>query len=75
MKREFWRTKRFAILLATIILIPALFLLALRIDFALQEQAREDAVLEYFLEQEGMPEAFAQLKQLTQRNSVVLCWW
>ncbi|MCW3976582.1 MAG: hypothetical protein NWE77_01470 [Candidatus Bathyarchaeota archaeon] len=75
MKREFWRTKRFAILLATIILIPALFLLALRIDFALQEQTREDAVLEYFLEQEGMPEAFAQLKQLTQRNSVVLCWW
>ncbi len=75
MKREFWRSKRFAIILAAIVLIPTLLLLALRIDFALQERTREDAVLEYFLEQEGMPEAFAQLKQLTPRNSVVLCWW
>lgn len=75
MKRKFWRSKRFAIILATVVLIPTLLLLALRIDFAIQEQAREDAVLEYFSKQEGMPEAFAQLKQLTPQSTVVLCWW
>ena len=75
MKRRFWRSKRFAIILATVVLIPTLLLLALRVDFAIQEQAREDAVLEYFSKQEGMPEAFAQLKQLIPQGSVVLCWW
>ncbi len=75
MKREFWRSKRFAAILATVILVPTLLLIALRIDFGIREQAREDAVLEYFSKQEGMPEAFAQLEQLTPPDSIILCWW
>jgi hypothetical protein len=75
MKRGFWRSKRFAAILAIVILIPTLLLLALRIDFGIRERAREDAVLEYFSKQEGMPEAFAQLEQLTPPGSMVLCWW
>jgi len=71
MKRGFWRSKWFAVIIAIIVLISALLLLALRIDFG----EREDAVLEYFSKQEGMPEAFAQLEELTPPNSVVLCWW
>jgi len=75
MKGEFWRSKRFAVILATVILIPTLMLLALRVDFGIRERAREDAVLEYFSKQEGMPEAFAQLEQLTPTDSMILCWW
>jgi len=75
MKKGFWRTKRFAAILATVVLIPTLLLLALRIDFGIRERAREDAVLEYFSKQEGMPEAFAQLEQLTPPSSMILCWW
>jgi len=57
--------------LVIVILIPLILLLALRIDFG----QREDAVLRYFSQQEGMPEVFAQLEQLTPPDSVVLCWW
>jgi len=46
-------------------------LLALRIDFG----EREDAVLKYFSQQEGMSEAFTKLENLTSPGSMVLCWW
>jgi len=69
--RKLLHSKLFIVAIITIILVPSLFLLALRIDFG----EREDSVLAYFSEQEGMSEAFAQLKQLTPNDSVVLCWW
>jgi asparagine N-glycosylation enzyme membrane subunit Stt3 len=35
----------------------------------------QDAVLEYFSRQPGMPDAFTKLEDLTPPGSVVLCWW
>jgi hypothetical protein len=45
--------------------------LALRVDYG----RREDEVLVYFSKQEGMPEVFANLSELTPPDAVVLCWW
>jgi len=70
-KTKFWRSKWFVIILTIVALVVALISVALRIRFI----EREDAVLKYFSQQEGMPEAFAQLEQLTLPDSVVLCWW
>ncbi len=69
--KKFIRSKWFAAVVVIILLIPVLLLLSLR--FRLQE--REDAVLEYFSKQEGMPETFVQLENLTSPGDVVLCWW
>jgi len=69
--RRFWRSKWFIIALVIIILVPLALLLVLRIDFG----KREDAVLQYFSQQEDMPETFAQLENLTPPHSMVLCWW
>ena len=71
MKTKFWRSKWFVAILAIIVLVSALILISLRTSF----EEREDAVLKYFSQQEGMPETFAQLEQLTPLDSVVLCWW
>lgn len=71
MKWRFWRSKWFAVALLIVALVVPLFFLALWIDFG----RREDAVLRYFSEQEGMPEAFDELERLTSEGSVVLCWW
>lgn len=71
MKRKFWCSKLFVAIISIIILASLILLLALRLDFG----KREDAVLVYFSQQEGMPEAFAQLENLTSPGSVVLCWW
>ena len=71
MKTRFWRSKWFVVMLLVVVLVSALLLLALRVNF----EEREDAVLEYFSQQEGMLETFAQLEQLTPPDSVVLCWW
>lgn len=71
MKRKFWRSKLFLAIISIIILILLTLLLILRLDFG----KREDAVFVYFSQQEGMPEAFEQLKNLTSPGSVVLCWW
>ncbi len=69
--KKFWRSKRFIAILSIIVLAPTVFLLVLRINFG----HSEDAVLKYFSQQEGMPEAFAKLEQLTPADAVVLCWW
>ncbi len=70
--RKFWRSKRFIVAILLIIaLVSASILLVLRITV----EEREDAVLKYFSEQEGMLETFAQLENLTEPGSVVLCWW
>ena len=70
--RKFWRSKWFVVaILLIIVLVSASILLALRITV----EEREDAVLKYFSEQEGMPQTFEQLENLTEPCSVVLCWW
>jgi hypothetical protein len=71
MVRKFWRSKWFIVTLALILLILLASLLALKIDFG----EREDEVLRYFSQQEGMPEVFAKLGNLTTEGSVILCWW
>ncbi len=65
------RTRWLIALTAIIILVSTLVLLAMRIDLG----EREEAVLEYFSHQEGMPETFSQLEQLTPTGSILLCWW
>ncbi len=70
--RKFLRTRWFVVaILFAIVLVSAAILLALRTTV----EEREDAVLEYFSEQEGMPRTFQQLKNLTEPGSVVFCWW
>jgi hypothetical protein len=70
-KRRFWRRKWFILTIGIILAITLSLFVALRIDFG----QREDAVLRYFSQEEGMPEAFAELKQSTPNDSVILCWW
>jgi len=70
--RKLWRSKWFIIaLVLIIILVPMFFLLTLKIDFG----QREDDVLRYFSQQDGMPDAFTKLEQLMPENATVLCWW
>jgi hypothetical protein len=70
MVAKFWRSKWFIALLVVLVAVSLTFL-ALRIDYG----RREDEVLEYFSKQEGMPDAFAKLEEITPQGSVVLCWW
>jgi hypothetical protein len=60
--------------LFVLIAIVALFAVSLAV-FCMDFEEREDAVLEYFAQQEGMPETFAQLTTLTPADAVILCWW
>jgi len=72
MVRRFWRKKWFFALVAIIVLlVTTLSLISLKLDY----QRENDAVLEYFSRQPGMPDAFAALEQLTPPSAVVLCWW
>jgi len=71
MKRRFWRSKWFIVTIVTIAVILVSLFVALKIDFG----RREDAVLAYFSQEEGMPETFAELERLTPNDSVILCWW
>jgi hypothetical protein len=71
LKRRFSRRKWFILTIVLIVAIILSLFVALRIDFG----QREDAVLRYFSQEEGMPETFADLKQLTPNDSVILCWW
>jgi len=72
MNRRFWRKKWFlATLVIIVLLVTSLSLISLKLDY----ERENDAVLEYFSRQPGMPDAFATLEQLTPPGSVVLCWW
>jgi len=72
MTRRFWRKKRFlAVVIIIILLATSLSLLTLKLDY----QRENDAVLEYFSHEPGMPDAFSKLENLTLPGSVVLCWW
>jgi len=68
-----FRSKKWLLAIAVIIslLVTSLSLLTLKFDY----QRDNDAVLEYFSHQPGMPDAFDALENLTPPSSVVLCWW
>jgi len=68
----FLRKKWFlATVMGVILLLASLSLLNLKLDYELEN----DAVLEYFSREPGMPDAFSKLAELTAPGSVVLCWW
>jgi len=72
MTPRFWRKKWFfAVVVIVILLVTSISLISLKLDY----QRENDAVLEYFSHQPGMPDAFDMLEQLTPLGSVVLCWW
>lgn len=73
--KKFWRSKRFIIIFAIIVLVPSVLLIALKIDVGLREQESSNETLDYFSRQTGMTETFEQLEQLTPPDSIVLCWW
>jgi hypothetical protein len=70
MVKRFWRSRWFVAIVAVGIMI-SLTLAVLRMDYG----KREDEVLNYFSKQEGMPDAFAKVGELTPQDAVVLCWW
>ena len=70
MAGKFWRSKWFIAMFAVGLMV-SLTLVATRIDYG----KREDEVLNYFSKQEGMPETFAKLEELTPQDAIVLCWW
>ena len=72
MTPRFWRKKWFFPAIAIIILLAtSILLISLKLDY----QRENDAVLEYFSRQPGMPDAFEVLEKLTPSGSVILCWW
>jgi len=71
MKWKFRHKKWILIALAIIGLVLSLFFVTLRLDFG----QRENEVLRYFSQEEGMPDVFTELEQLTSNDSIILCWW
>jgi asparagine N-glycosylation enzyme membrane subunit Stt3 len=73
MDLRFWRKKwLIATVVITIILTASIiFLLTLKLDY----DRENDAAMQYFSRQPGMPDAFTTLENLTPPNAVVLCWW
>ena len=73
MDLRFWRKKwLLATVVITIILTASIiFLLTLKLDY----DRENDAALQYFSRQPGMPDAFTALENLTPPKAVVLCWW
>jgi len=70
-KGRFLRRKWLILTVVAIVVILLSFFVALRLDFG----QREDAVLTYFSQEEGMPETFVELEKLTPNSSIILCWW
>ena len=73
MDLRFWRkTWLLAAVATTVVLVAvSLFLATLKFDY----DRGNDAALQYFSQQSGMPDAFTALEELTPSGSVVLCWW
>ena len=73
MDLRFWRKKWLLAVVAIAIIVTAfsLFLATLKFDY----DRENDAAMQYFSRQPGMPDAFTTLETLTPPNSVVLCWW
>lgn len=71
MRWKFGRRKWIIVTVAIIALTLLSFFVTLRLDFG----QREEEVLRYFSQEEGMPGVFAELEQLTPNDSIILCWW
>jgi hypothetical protein len=72
MTPRFWRTRWFlAAVIIAVLVVASLSLVWMKVDY----DSQQDAVLQYFSKEPGMPEAFAKLENLTTPGSVVLCWW
>jgi len=70
---RFWRKKwLLTAVIVTIVLVAfALFLTTLKVSY----DSENDAAMQYFSCQPGMPDAFTALERLTPSDAVVLCWW
>ncbi len=72
MSARFWRRRWvLASVIIIVLVIAAVSIAWMRYDY----NRGQDAVLEYFSHQLGMPDAFTMLEDLTPPGSVVLCWW
>ena len=73
MDLRFWRKKWLLVTVVIVIVVIALslFLTSLKLDY----DRENDAAMQYWARQPGMPDAFTAVETLTPPNSVVLCWW
>ena len=73
MDLRFWRKKWLltAVIVTVVLVASALFLTTLKFSY----DSENDAAMQYFSRQPGMPDAFATLESLTPPEAVVLCWW
>ena len=73
MDLRFWRKKWLlaAVVVTVVLVASSLFLASLKFDY----DRENDAAMQYFSHQSGMPDAFTALERLTPSDSVVLCWW
>jgi hypothetical protein len=73
MDLRFWRKKWLlaAVVVTVVLVASSLFLATLKVDY----DRENDAAMQYFSQQQGMPDAFTTLERLTPPGSVVLCWW
>jgi hypothetical protein len=73
MDLRFWRKKwlLIAVIVTVVLVASALFLTTLKFSY----DSENDAAMQYFSRQPGMPDAFAALESLTPPEAVVLCWW
>src|SRR4030042_6227284 len=73
MDLRFWRKKWLlaAVVVTVVLVASSLFLASLKFDY----DRENDAALQYFSHQSGMPDAFTALENLTPPNAIVLCWW
>jgi len=73
MDLKFWRKKWLltAVIITIILVATALFLTTIKFSY----DNENDAAMQYFSSQQGMPDAFTALERLTPSDAVVLCWW
>jgi hypothetical protein len=71
MDLKFWRNKWFltAVIVSIVMVASALFLTTIKISY----DSENNAAMQYFSSQPGMPDAFTALARLTQSDAVVLC--
>ena len=73
MDLRFWRKKWLLAAVIIIIIIVASFAFLGTLKFNYDRE--NNAALQYFADQPGMPDAFSALERLTPSDAVVLCWW
>jgi asparagine N-glycosylation enzyme membrane subunit Stt3 len=73
MDLRFWRKKWLltAVIITVVLVAFSLFLATLKFDY----DRENDAAMQYFSRQPGMPDTFMALERLTPSDAVVLCWW